>query len=113
MRKPTIKSAFIAAAMAVSLLGSGVVLADAGRYRDDRHDSGHLRDYGHQKQYKQRHHKQYRYGGNHDRGYYHRGHHGSHVTNYYEYDDNDSDELLIGLAIGGLLGYAINHAGYE
>ena len=35
-----------------------------------------------------------------------------HVTNYYKYeDDDDDDKLLIGLAIGGLIGYAINSAG--
>ena len=103
MRKPAKKSVLAAAIMAVSLLGSGVALADGGRYHADH------RDYVHQK----RHYKDYRYGIHHDRGYYYRGHHGSYVTNYYEYDDDDDDKLLIGLAIGGLLGYAINHADYE
>ena len=107
MRKPITKSVLMAAAMAVSLLGNGSVLADGGRYHGGSHD------YGHQKHYKQQHYRQHRYGGHHDRGYY-KGHHGKHVTNYYEYDDDDGDEkLLFGLAIGGLIGYAINHAGYQ
>ncbi len=109
MHNPTTKSALLAAAMAVSMLGSGVVLADSGRYHENRYDSGHHRDYGHEKRY----HKYYRHGGHHDRGYYGRGHGARHVTNYYEYDDDDNDDLLIGLAIGGLLGYAINHADHE
>ncbi|MGD8619383.1 MAG: hypothetical protein PVH54_09390 [Gammaproteobacteria bacterium] len=109
MRIPVKKSALAAAVMAVALLGNGVVLADGGRYHYNR------QDYGHQKQYKQRHHKANRYAGYHDRDYYYQGHHGRHVTNYYEYDDDDDgdEKLLIGIAIGGLLGYVINHAGYE
>ena len=108
MRTPVKKSALAAAVMAVALLGNGVVLADGGRYHNNR------QDYGHQKQYKQRHHKANRYAGYHSRDYY-QGHHGRHVTNYYKYDDDDDgdEKLLIGIAIGGLLGYAINHAGYE
>ena len=114
MHTPGKKSVLAAAIMAVSLLGNGVVLADSGRYHNDRQDYGHHRDYGHQKHYKKQHRKEFRYGGHHDRGYYSGGHHGRQVTNYYEYDDDDDDEkLLIGLAIGGLIGYAINHAGYE
>jgi hypothetical protein len=111
MRIPTKKSALAAIVMAASLPGSGVVLADWDRYHDNRHY------YGHQKPYQQWHHKGYRYGGHDDRNYYGNGHYGRHVTNYYEYDDDDDDDgdekLLIGIAIGGLLGYAINHADYE
>jgi len=115
MRIPGKKSTLAAAIVAISLLGNGVVLADGGRYHDNRQDYGHHGNYGHQKQYqKQRHHKGYRYGGHHDRGYHDKGHYGRHVTNYYEYgdDDDDNENLLIGLAIGGLLGYAINHPDY-
>jgi len=115
MHIPGKKSALAAAVMAVSLLGNGVVLADGGRYHDNRQGYGHHGDYAQQKHYKKRHHRESRYGGYHDRGYYYKGNRGRHVTNYYEYgDDDDGDEkLLIGLAIGGLIGYAINNAGYQ
>ena len=107
MRTATKKSALAAAVMAVSLLGNAAVLADGGRYHHDR------QDYGHHQHDKKRQHQDSRYGGHHQRGYHDRHHHGRHVTNYYEYDDdNDAEKLLIGLAIGGLIGYAINHAEY-
>jgi hypothetical protein len=103
MRKPATKSALAAAIMADSLPGSDVALADGRRYHADHRDYGHLRW----------HYRESRYGGHHDRGYYFRDHHGSHVTNFYEYDDDDTDKLLIGPAPGSLPGYAINHAVYE
>jgi ABC-type nickel/cobalt efflux system permease component RcnA len=109
MRLPITKSVLTATVMAVSLLGNGVAQADGGRYHGDSHD------HGHQNQYRKRHHREHRYGGHHDRSYY-KGHYGRHVTNYYEYDDDDDDDdekLLIGIALGGLLGYAINHAVHE
>jgi len=115
MRIPVKKSALAAAVMAVSLLGNGVVLADGGRYHADRQGHGYHGNYGQQMQHRKWQHKESRYGGYHDRGYYFKGNRGRHVTNYYEYsDDDDGDEkLLIGLAIGGLIGYAINNAGYQ
>lgn len=114
MHTATIKSVFTATILAVSLLGTGVVLADGGRYHNDRQGHGHQRDYGHVKHFRQHHKKRSRYGGHHDRVYYYKGYPGRQVTNYYEYDDdNDDEKLLIGLALGGLIGYAINHAGYE
>jgi len=114
MRIPVKKSALAAAVMAVSLLGNSAVLADGGRYHADRQGYGHHGDYGQQKHYKKRYHRESRYSGYHDRSHYYKGHPGRHVTNYYEYDDDDDDDkLLIGLAIGGLIGYAINQAGYQ
>jgi len=114
MRIPGKKSALAAAVMAVSLLGNGVVLADGGRYQDNRQGYGHQVDYGHLKYCKKRHYRESRYGGYHDRDYTYKGNRGRHVTNYYEYDDDDgAEKLLIGLAIGGLIGYAINHADYQ
>jgi hypothetical protein len=114
MRIPTTKSLLSAAIMAVTLLGNGVVLADAGRYHGDRQNASHHRNYGHEKRYQQRYPRTHRYSGHADRGYYHKGHYGRHVTNYYEYDDDDDDEkLLIGIALGGLLGYAITQADHQ
>jgi hypothetical protein len=93
MRNATTKSALLAAVMAVSLPGNNVTFADGGRYHSDWHDSGQ------HKQYQRWHHSE--------------RDHGSHVANYCAYDDDDNKKLLTGLAIGGLLGYAIFHAGYE
>jgi len=108
MRTTIKKSTLAAAVMAVSLLGNGAVLADGGRYYHDR------QNYGHHQHDKKRQYKALRYGGHHQRGYHDKRHHGRHVTNYYEYDDdNDAEKLLIGLAIGGLIGYAINRADYQ
>jgi len=115
MRTRTTKSALVAAVMASTLLGSSAVLADGGRHHDSWRDSGHHRDSGHRIDYGRhhggRHRGHHRYG---DRDYtvsrnYYHGHPG-HVTRYYSYDDRGDDDLLIGLAIGGLIGYAIDHA---
>ncbi len=37
---------------------------------------------------------------------------GSH-NNYYYRDDDDDEKLLIGLVVGGILGYAINNAQHQ
>ena len=93
--------------MATSLLGNAAVLADGGRHYQDRQDYGHYRDHGHRGHGWDRHHK--RHPGYRGKIHHHGPRHARHVTNYYRYeDDSDDDKLLIGLAIGGLIGYAIN-----
>lgn len=89
----------LAAALALTLAVPGLASADrrgGDRYYDhgDRH--GHRHAY--RPQYRERHH---------DHRYYpdRRG------TYYYRHDDGD-DELLLGLVVGGLLGYAINAPRY-
>ncbi|MGB5472052.1 MAG: hypothetical protein WBQ78_01075 [Gammaproteobacteria bacterium] len=96
----------LATVVALSLAMPGMASADrrGDGYRDhgDRH--GYRHNQGYKKQYQGRHHDR--------RGYYrdrhpnYRGYRDRHVTRYYSYDD-DNDDLLLGLAIGGLLGYAI------
>jgi len=110
MRMRTKKSALIAAVMAASLLSAAAVQADGARHYQQRQDYSHYRDYGHQGHDRDRHQKrQYGYR---DVDRYHAPRYSRHVTNYYQYeDDDDDDKLLIGLAIGGLIGYAINSAG--
>ncbi|HYQ73201.1 MAG TPA: hypothetical protein VET88_14890 [Gammaproteobacteria bacterium] len=113
MRMATTKSALIAAVMAATLLGNGAVLADGNRYHPDRQGYSHPRDAGHRNHDKKPYLKKSRYGGRHDHGNHHRGRHDWHVTNYYKYDDDsNAEKLLIGLAIGGLIGYAISNAEY-
>lgn len=129
MRTGTTKSTLLAAAVAAALLGSGSALADGGRHQDGWKSGGHQRGHSQQLDYGKRHHKRYEKrsyghndrghyrkhrGGHHDNVYYRRPHGGRYVTNVYEYDDDDNDDdLLIGLAIGGLIGYAINQGGYD
>jgi len=98
----------IAAMVALSLVGSGNVWAGK---KNDRHDYGYSqgghqgKHYSYNKHRKNKNNRNYYYGGNRYR--YNRGY----VGNYYKYDDDDSDEkLLIGLLVGGLVGYAINGA---
>lgn len=85
----------LAAAVALALAAPGAAMAD--RRGGDRY-------YGHG----DRHHHDYRHGyrkHHHDRHQHYRGHRGRH--NYYYYRDDDDDDLLLGLVVGGLLGYAI------
>jgi hypothetical protein len=107
MRKPDTKSALLAVAMAISLLGNGTVLADGGRKHEHHQDEGH-------QIYDKRHHERNFYSFYHKRGHDDKDHPGRHVNHYDEYDDNDGDaRLLIGLVLGGLLGYALNNAEYR
>ncbi len=111
----------VAAMVAVSLAGSGSAWADRkndqrsyGHSQGGHHDKraygrsqgGHYnKHYSYNKHRKNRYKRHY-YKGNHRYPYY-RGYGG----NYYRYDDDNSDEkLLIGLLVGGLVGYAINSA---
>ena len=109
MRPRIIYSALVAALISVTLTGSGAALADGGRNHDGWRDSGHRID--HRKQHygdHRRHRDHVIY-----RNYYY-GHPG-HVNRYYNYDDNDDgdENLLIGLALGGLIGYAISNGDYN
>lgn len=88
----TLAAAHVAALLVLSLAGSGSVWADGGRHYG-RHGNGH---HGKHQEYQRHHYK---------------GHQGRHITNYYRYeDDHDNEKLLIGLVMGGLIGYAINNA---
>lgn len=82
------KISLIAAVSAAMLGLSGAVWADGGRHYDgygryDKHHSGHYKHY--------------------NRHYESRRH-------YHSHDDDDSEELFIGLLMGGLVGYAIGGA---
>ena len=94
MNMPSTVRTIIAAVMVFSLGMTGTALAGdrSHGYRDSGHYSGHHSKHQSKHQYK--------------RSY--RGH-GRHSNNYYRYDD-DGDDLLIGLVVGGILGYAINSA---
>ncbi|UCC55922.1 MAG: hypothetical protein JSU75_11355 [Gammaproteobacteria bacterium] len=96
----------VAAIMSLSLVLPSVALAGGGHSygHGDRHSGGYGKGHG-----KGRHHGDYRkpHYKHHGGGHYYRGRHGKHVTKYkYEYD-NDNENLLIGLLVGGLVGYAI------
>ena len=92
MNMHTLATSHLAALLVLSLAGSGSAWADGGRHHG-RQGHGH---YGKHHEYKRHHYK---------------GHHDRHVTNYYRYEeDDDNEKLLIGLVMGGLIGYAINNA---
>jgi len=93
----------LAAVVALSLALPGLASADHyghGRYKHNyKHHHGQKKHhrYGH----RGHHGKHYRHGG--------RGYRDKHITHYYKDDDSD-EKLLIGLVVGGILGYAINSA---
>jgi len=87
----------LAALLTVSLAAPGAAMADRRGHGDrDRveHHQGHYRERGH----------------GHDR-YGYRGYGDRHVTRVYR--DRDDGRLLLGLVVGGLLGYAINNAQHD
>jgi hypothetical protein len=88
----------LTAVIALSLAVPGMASAD----RRDRHEYRH--DYGHDRGYRHGHNKR-KFDRHHDR----RDHRDRHVTHVYRHDDDD-DDLLLGLVVGGILGYAINGA---
>ncbi len=109
-----IKGLITAAVAAVLIAGSGMALAER---RD--HDRGH--DRGHQgysyDRHSGRHYDRGRHGYSykqHSGRHYARGHHGN--RHYYKYRGHNTyygggdERLLIGLIVGGLIGYAINDA---
>lgn len=86
----------LAAVVALSLALPGAAMAE--RRGHDNHHRGH--DSGHS--YK---HYKYQHGNRH----HYRRHHGGYASRYYRYDDG-GEKLLIGLVLGGVLGYALNNA---
>jgi hypothetical protein len=71
----------------------------AKRYYRNDHDRHYK---GHKKQHTKRHYKNYnKYYGHRNYGY------GGYGGRYYD-DDDDDEKLLIGLVVGGILGYALN-----
>ena len=85
----------LAAAFALTLAGASPAWADGDRHYYKRYDHG----YSHDRHYKGRHYDRY-YG----KQRYHK--HRKHKNN----KNRDDDELLIGLVVGGLLGYAISQS---
>jgi Ni/Co efflux regulator RcnB len=122
----------LAAVLAISLAGPGVALADDNRRNYDRHDYGSHQDRQHSRHNSREHHgdrhnykRRHAYADKHDRRHYKQGrrhykqdrHHYKHDRHHYNrhnyayrYDDDDDEKLLIGLVLGGLIGYAINNA---
>jgi hypothetical protein len=86
----------LATVVATSLAVPAAAMAD--RRHGDRDYDGHHND---------RHYSYRKYDRHYDRNYY-RGYGDRHVTRVYK--DHDDDDLLIGLLVGGVLGYAINNA---
>ena len=80
----------LTAVIAFSLVMPG--LASADRYKH-----GYKHNYGQNKHYRQ---------GNRYQGY---GGSGKNINHYYKHD-NSNEKLLIGLVVGGIVGYAINSA---
>lgn len=82
----------LTAVLALSLAMPGLASADrrgGDRYYDHGGRHGH---HGYRDNYRDRHH-------------HYRGHRDRYVTRYYR--DDDDDELLLGLVVGGILGYAL------
>jgi hypothetical protein len=119
----------LAAAIAISLAGPGAALADDNRRYHDRQDYGshqyrqHSRQnsrdhYGQRPHYNRQHayNKHDRRHGNYKKKHHYKKHHNNkYYNNRHNYyygsdDDDDSEKLLIGLVLGGLIGYAINNA---
>jgi hypothetical protein len=86
----------LAAVVALSLALPGAAMAD--RRGHDGYQKGHSSGYGH-KGYKHHYRDRHHYP-KHRRGY---------TTKHHYYHD-DGDDLLIGLVVGGILGYALNSA---
>jgi len=105
MKTRSIASAAIAAVMVFAVAAPATVLAGDRNHGGGHHSShnsghhgGHQRRHqgGHQYKHRNRHHNQHR-------GY------GGHATRYYR-KDKSHEKLLIGLVVGGILGYAINES---
>ncbi|MGB5472054.1 MAG: hypothetical protein WBQ78_01085 [Gammaproteobacteria bacterium] len=99
----------LAAVVALSLAVPGMASADrrGDGYRDQGDRHGYKQSHGYKKQYRDRHYDRHDRGGRHyDRHEYR----DRHITHYYKQDDDDGEKLLIGLLVGGVLGYAINGA---
>ena len=100
---PKIRS-IVVAMVILSFAGSGSALAGG---KHDRHGYGHSghhdKHYSYYNHGKNKHKRRYYKGNRHY--YYNRGY----GRNYYRYDDNSDEKLLIGLLVGGLVGYAISN----
>lgn len=99
-----IKYLITAALTAVLIAGSGMALAERRS-----HDRGH--DRGHQGYSYDQHSSRHYYDRGHyrEKHYYKKPRHYRHRSNYRYYGGGD-EKLLIGLLVGGLIGYAINDA---
>jgi len=95
-----IKHLITATVTAALIAGSGMALA-RDRDHDRDYDRGH-HSYSHDRQYSRKHHRDS------DRHHYKQRHNYKHRGHYTRYDNGDDEKLLIGLIVGGLIGYAIN-----
>ncbi|MEZ5541735.1 MAG: hypothetical protein R3F42_06805 [Pseudomonadota bacterium] len=95
MKIPSSRS-LLAAALSIALALPGAASADR-RGGDRYYDHGDRHGYRHG--YRERHH---------DRRYYP----DRYVTRYYRHD-HDDDDLLLGLVVGGILGYAVTAPRYN
>jgi Ni/Co efflux regulator RcnB len=118
MNTKSIASTAIAALMTFALAVPATALAGDRHHgkQGSSHNGGHRGGHrsgqydGHRsrqhRKYKNKHHNKHQYN---KRRHYS---HGSH-NNYYYRDDDDDEKLLIGLVVGGILGYAINNAQHQ
>jgi hypothetical protein len=82
----------LAAVVALSLALPGAAMAD--RRGDDKSHKSHKSHYGNRHHY--------------------RGYRGKYAPrNYYYNDDDNGEDLLIGLVVGGILGYALNSSQHD
>lgn len=112
MNIKSISGAVCAALLGVSAGLPATALADdhRGHYRDRDHH-GHHYERHHERHSKQhrRHWKKHRKHAR-ERYRHHRRHDHYAYNNYYQDDDDDHEKLLIGLVVGGILGYALNES---
>jgi hypothetical protein len=94
----------LAAVISASLAIPGAALAD--RREEHGHRSGH--DYGYNQAPRYERHEEHGRWSDHGYGYSHAPRYEQH--DYRVYRDRDGDRLLLGLVVGGILGYAINNA---
>lgn len=106
MNVTTITSACLAAIIGFTLATPATVLAGDRHHERHGYSQHDGRHYKHQQRHYKRHRKQHNRNGH---GYGHRGH----GNNYYRHDDDSDEKLLIGLVVGGILGYAINNANHQ
>jgi hypothetical protein len=101
--------------MALSLALPGGALAGGDHhkgYRSNQHN-GHAGKYHGYRGHAGKHHG-YRGHSGKQRGYrYHGGYSRKYVTKYNYDDDNDGENLLIGLLVGGVVGYAIGDSRHD
>ncbi len=116
MNAKAITGALIAAIAGFTLALPGIALAD----RDDRghrqaqsqHDGHNHRQRARESTQDRRHAKRDAYSGHRERDH-HKFSKREHRRHGYYRDDDDDEKLLIGLVVGGILGYALNEGSHN